>query len=107
MDKRRIYVTRETSVRAAFDQIVQNERTANYVLDQSFREAAEYVVHKTGDHYDGLLMRFFTTGGHTSDVLTATGVIEQELSALEFDQIPGIEIRLGAGDTAYSIESSC
>ena len=105
MDKLRISVTPQTSVRTVFDQIGQNERTANYVLDQSFREAAEYVVHKTGDRYDGLLMRFFTSGGHTTDVLAATGAIEHELSALEFDQIPGIEIRLGGGDIAYSIEA--
>ena len=105
MDKLRIPVTPQTSVRTVFDQIAEDERTANYVLDQSFLEAAEYVVHKTGDRYDGLLMRFFTSGGHTSHALAATGAIEQELSALEFDQIPGIDVRLGGGDVAYSIEA--
>ena len=105
MDKLRISVTPATSVRAVLDQISQNERTADYVLDRSFREAAGYVVHKTGDRYDALLMRFFTSGGTTSDVLAATGAIEQELSALGFDQIPGIETRLGGGDIAYSIEA--
>jgi len=106
MDKLRISVTPQTSVRALFDQIAQNERTANYVLDQSFAEAAEHVVHKTGDRYDGLLMRFFTSGGHTSHSLAAAGAVEQELSALDFDEIPGIEIRLGGGDISVSIESS-
>jgi len=106
MDKLRISVTPETSVRAVFDRIGRNERTANYVLDRSFRKAAEYVVHKTGDRYDALLMRFFTNGGNTSDAMAAIGAIEQQLSALGFDQIPGIEIRLGGGDIAYSIEAN-
>jgi len=106
MDKLHISVTRQTPVRAIFDQIGQNDRTANYVLDRSFREALPYVVHKTGDRYDGLLMRFYTSGAEPSYVLAATGAIEQELSALEFDQIPGIEIRLGGGDVAYPLEAS-
>jgi predicted RND superfamily exporter protein len=105
MDKLRISVTPQTSVRDVFDQVTQNDRTANYVLAQSFREAAEYVVHKTGDRYDGLLMRFFASGGYTSDAQAAVGAIQQELSALEFDEIPGIEIRVGGGDIAYSIEA--
>jgi predicted RND superfamily exporter protein len=104
MDKLRISVTPQTSVRAVFDQIGQNERTANYVLDRSFREAFPYVVHKTGDRYDGLLVRFFASGGDTSHALAAVGAIDQELSALEFDKIPGIEIRVGGGDIAYPIE---
>jgi len=106
MDKLYISVTPQTSVRAVFDRIGENDRTANYVLDRSFREILPYVVHKTGDRYDGLLMRFYTSGGHTTHVLAATGAIEQELSALEFDQIPGIDIRLGGGDVAYSIEAN-
>ena len=105
MDKLGISVTPQTSVRDVFDQIGQNERTANYVLDQSFREASEYVIHKTGDRYDGLLMRFFPNGAHTSEVLAAIGAIEQELAALEFDQIPGIEMRIGGGDIVISIEA--
>jgi len=105
IDKLRVRVTSEMPVREVFDRISENERTANYVLDQSFREAAQYVVHKTDDRYDGLLMRFYTSGGHTSHALAATGAIEQELTALELDQIPGIDIRLGGGDIAYSIEA--
>jgi predicted RND superfamily exporter protein len=106
MDKLHISVTPQTSVRDVFDQIGQNERTANYVLDQSFREASEYVVHKTGDRYDGLLMSFFPNGAHSRQVLAAIGAIEQELAALEFDQIPGIEIRLGGGDIVISTEAA-
>jgi predicted RND superfamily exporter protein len=106
MDKLYISVTPQTSVRDVFDRIGRNDRTANYVLGRSFRELLPFVVHKTGDRYDELLMRFYTSGGHTTHVLAATGAIEQELSALEFDQIPGIEIRLGGGDVAYSIEAN-
>jgi predicted RND superfamily exporter protein len=51
-------------------------------------------------------MRFYSSGADSSHALAATGAIEQELSALEFDQIPGVEIRLGGGDIAYSIEAS-
>jgi predicted RND superfamily exporter protein len=105
MDKLRISVTPQTSVRAVFDQIAQSEQTANYVLDQTFREAFEYLVHKTGERYDGMLMRFYTSGGYTTHTLAATRAIEQELAALDFDEIPGIEIRLGGGDVAYSIEA--
>jgi predicted RND superfamily exporter protein len=106
MDKLRVSVTPQTSVRDEFDRIGQNERTANYVLDRSYREAAEYVVHKTGDRYDALLMRFFTNGGNTNNAIAAIDAIEEQLSALGFDQIPGIEIRLGGGDIAYSIEAN-
>ena len=105
IDKLRIRITSEMPVREVFDRITENQRTANYVLDQSFRDAAQYVVHKTGDQYDGLLMRFYTSGGHTSHALAATAAIEQELTALELDQIPGIDIRLGGGDIAYSTEA--
>jgi predicted RND superfamily exporter protein len=50
-------------------------------------------------------MRFYTSGGDTTHALAATRAIEEELAALEFDQIPGIDIRLGGGDVAYSIEA--
>jgi predicted RND superfamily exporter protein len=105
MGKLRIPVTPETPVRAVFDDIAANERTADYVLDRTYAEASEHVLHKTGDRYDGLLMRFFTRGGNASEVSRATSAIEQELAALEFDEIPGIEIQLGGGDIVYSIES--
>jgi predicted RND superfamily exporter protein len=105
MDKLDIPVTPEMQVRAVFDEISSNERTANYVLDRSYREAAEHVLHRNGDGYDGLIMRFYSNGGDTRAALAATRAIEEELAALEIDSIPGLRIRLGGGDVAYSIES--
>jgi predicted RND superfamily exporter protein len=49
-------------------------------------------------------MSFYASGGDTTDALAAVDAIEEELSALEFDEIPGIETRVGGGDVAYPIE---
>jgi predicted RND superfamily exporter protein len=106
IDKLRITIGSETSVRSVFDQIASNERTADYVLDMSYREAFEHVVRKNGDRYDGLLMRFYTRGAHTTDVLAAYHAIERELEELGFNEIPGIKIRIGGGDVTYSIEAA-
>ncbi len=105
IDKLGITITPETPVRSVFDRIAQNERTANYVLDLTYREAAEHVMRKNGDRYDGLLMRFFARGEESSQVVAAYRAIERELKELEFDRIPGVEIRIGAGDIVYSLET--
>jgi predicted RND superfamily exporter protein len=105
MDKLGVRVTPQMPVRTVFDEIVANERTADYVLDRSYREAAEHVLHRSADGYDGLIMRFYTNGSETGPVLAAMRAIEEELAALEIESIPGLRIRLGGGDVAYSIES--
>jgi predicted RND superfamily exporter protein len=105
MAKLRIPISSDTPVQAVFDRISQNERTANYVLDRSFREEFERVVGKRGDRYDGLLMRFVTSGSGTPGVLAGVTAIEEELHALDFDEIAGIDIRIGGADVIYSLET--
>jgi predicted RND superfamily exporter protein len=105
MEKLDIHVTAGMPVRAVFDEVAANEGTANYVLDRSFREAAEHVLHRNGDGYDGLLMRFYSNGGDTPQTVAATRAVEQELAAVGMDRIPGLRIRVGGGDIAYSVES--
>jgi predicted RND superfamily exporter protein len=104
--KLRLAITPGTSVRTIFDQIARSEKTANHVLNVSYREAAEHVLRKSGDRYDGLLMRFYPTGARTTHVLAASHAIERQLEELGFYDIPGIEIRIGGGDIAYSIEAA-
>jgi predicted RND superfamily exporter protein len=106
IDKLRIPITPSTPVRAVFDRIAHDEKTANHVLNVSYREAAEHVLRKSGDRYDGLLMRFYPAGAQTSQVLSACHAIERQLEELGFYDIPGIEIRIGGGDIAYSIEAA-
>jgi len=105
LDKMRIPIDPELDVRSAFDRISTSELRANYVLDTSFRDAADHVLRKTGDAYDGLLMRFFVRGEASSVVLAATGAIRHELEELGLDQIPGVDVRVGGGDITYALES--
>ena len=84
MAKMRIPISSNTPVKAVFDRLSSSERTANYVLDRSFREDFESLVRKNGDRYDGLLMRFVTHGDGTATALAAVTAIESHLEALGF-----------------------
>lgn len=105
IDKLGIAVTPRTDVRALFDGVRGSERTADYTLDMSFREAAGYVLRKRGPRYDGLLMRFFVPGEEGSHALAACALIRREIEALGLDRLPGVEIGIGGGDVIYPLES--
>jgi predicted RND superfamily exporter protein len=101
-----VHVTPQTDVHALFDRIRSSDRTADYVLDMSFHDAADYVLRRSGDRYDGLLMRFFVMGAEGSNSLVARAAIRRELEALSLDRIPGVEVSIGGGDIIYPLESA-
>jgi predicted RND superfamily exporter protein len=105
LDKLGIRIEPRMDVRAAFERIRGSERTADYVLDTSFREAADYVLHRDGERYDGLLLRFFVTGEAGSRSIAAVHGIRREIEALGLDRIPGVEVAIGGGDVIYPLES--
>jgi predicted RND superfamily exporter protein len=96
----------QTDVRALFERIRSSDRTADYVLDMSFGDAAGYVLRRDGDRYDGLLMRFFVVGDASTDSLAARDAIRREIEALSLDRIPGVEVAIGGGDIIYPLESA-
>jgi hydrophobe/amphiphile efflux-3 (HAE3) family protein len=105
IDKRRILITEATPVRAVFDEISGSEETANYVLDETYREAARHLLRKKGDRYDGLLMKLITqTEADGKRVNALRQRIEQEIQRLGFDQIAGIQIRIGGGTISFCLE---
>ena len=105
IDKQRVQVTPRIDVRALFDRIRASERTADYALDMSFREAADYVLRRDGDRYDGLLLRFFVVGQESSYSLGARAAIRREIEALSLDRMPGVRVSIGGGDIIYPLES--
>jgi hypothetical protein len=105
LDKQRIRIGPDLDVRAALDRIAASDRTADYVLDMSFGEAAEYVMRRSGDRWDGLLMRFFVPGEAGSNALAARDAIRREIGELGFDRIPGVRVAIGGGDIIYPLES--
>ena len=105
LDKLGVRIGPGMDVRAALDRIAASDRTADYVLDMSFREAADYVVRRDGARYDGLLMRFFVPGEGGSRALAARDAIRREIEAMGLDRIPGVEVAIGGGDIIYPLES--
>lgn len=106
IEKLGIPITADTDVRALFDRIRNSGRTADYVLDISFREAAGYVLRRNGDRYDGLLMRFFVVGEASSRSLAARDAIRREIEQLSLDRIPGVDVAIGGGDIILPLESA-
>jgi hypothetical protein len=92
-------------VRAALERIAGSDRTADYVLDISFREAGDHVMRRTGDRWDGLLMRFFVPGEAGSRALAARDAIRREIEATGLDRLPGVSVSIGGGDIIYPLES--
>jgi predicted RND superfamily exporter protein len=100
-----IPVKPETDVRKILNQVLANERTANYVLDMSYAEAANRLVRKDGERYDGLLMRFFVRGDAGSAVRAGCQAVSDQIAALEIDQIPGVVVEIGGGDVTLGLEA--
>jgi predicted RND superfamily exporter protein len=105
LDKQGVRIRPDLDVRAALDGIAASDRTADYVLDMSFREAADYVMRRTGDRWDGLLVRFFVPGEAGSNALAACDAIRREIAATGLDRVPGVAIAIGGGDIIYPLES--
>jgi len=92
-------------VHAALGRLRASERTADYALDMTFREAADYVMRRRGGPTDGLLMRFFVPGAEGSRTLAAVAALRREIAALGLDRLPGVRVRIGGGDIIYPLES--
>lgn len=105
IEKLGMRVTPDLDVERAFERVAASERTADWAVDMSFREAFDYVVHRGPSGFDGLLVRFFVTGEAGSRSLAAVDAIERELRALGLDSIPGVVTRVGGGDVIYPLES--
>lgn len=105
LEKLRVEITPETDVRAALERVRASERTADYAVDMSFREAIDYVAHRSGAAYDGLLLRFFVPGEEGSRSIAAVRAIRREIEALGLDAVPGVRVRVGGGDVIYPLES--
>ena len=125
IEKHGIRISPEMNVEDAFERVRSSDRTSDYTIDMSFREAFEYVVHARDDGrgrahggaagegstapdrpvYDGLLLRYFVTGEESSRSLAAVAAIWKEIEALGIDRIEGVEVRVGGGDVIYPLES--
>ncbi len=92
-------------VRAALERVRRSERTADWAIEMSFREAFDYVVHEGSGGVDGLLMRFFAAGEEGSRSLAAVDAIDREIRALGLDRLSGVRVRIGGGDVIYPLES--
>ncbi len=108
IEKRKIPLTDATPVRAVFDEILESkgsEETANYVLNETYRESARHLLRKTGGRYDGVLMKFFAQAEARGDkVAVLHEGIAREMEALGFNEIPGIRARIGGGSVSFHLE---
>jgi len=106
IDKLRSIIKPKDTASQIFDLITTREITANYVTNDTFREAAEHVIRKKGDVYDGLLMKFYVTGADPLGTRKAVDTIEEEIQRLKFDEIVGINTRVGGGKVSFHIEEA-
>lgn len=102
--KMRIDMTREKSVVDVLDRITTSEKTANYVLNETYRESSKHLVRKRDGQYDGFLMKFFVEETSSRDVRKFCKALEKEMDDLGFDEIPGITTQIGGGDVSFHIE---
>jgi predicted RND superfamily exporter protein len=104
IDKKRTPVISSASLRSVLDQITTGEETANYVIDETYRESASHLVHKSGDRYEGLVMKFFVEGGKADQILAVSRSLEKEIDELKFNEIPGVKIQVGGGELSNYLD---
>jgi predicted RND superfamily exporter protein len=105
LEKLGIRITPGMDVGAALDRLRRSDRTADWAIDMSFREASDYAVHRGPGGYDGLLTRFFVDGEEGSRSIAAAETIGRDVHDLGLDAVPGVETRIGGGDIVYPLES--
>ncbi|HSA59484.1 MAG TPA: efflux RND transporter permease subunit [bacterium] len=91
-------------VREIFDRITESGDTANYVLNETYQEAAKHLVRKTGDRYDALAMEFVIQERGGEEIRQFLKSLERDLHELGFKEVPGIRVSLGGGAIAYRID---
>jgi predicted RND superfamily exporter protein len=106
IDKMKFALSPEMPVRSVLDEIVRSEATANFVLDETYREAAEHLVHKNNGAYDGLVMKFFLDGTDSRKVQKLCRDLLKEIEALGFHRIPGIRVRIGGGNLTWHLDQA-
>ena len=104
IDKLFIGISPQTNMREVFDRISQTSQTANFVLNQTFKEAAEHHVRKQNGRYDGLLVKFFVTGGEGEKIRAFIDHLKYEMKNLGFYKRQDQHVRVGGGDVSYYLE---
>jgi uncharacterized protein len=108
IDKLFIPITPHTDMQSVFDRVTTNTKTADFVLDETFQEAAAHRVRKRAGRYDGLLVKFFVSGpgDKGENVRTFVAQLEHELAKAGLYDRPDVTIRVGGGLIVDSIEEA-
>jgi predicted RND superfamily exporter protein len=104
IDKMQYSLPPKASPKEIFDIISESDKTANYVLDESYKDVASHLLRKRGDHYDGLLMKFYLTSSDAKKTQAFCNKINKDMKELKFDEIPGIHTKIGGGIIGFHVE---
>jgi len=105
IDKKMMRIRPTTDIVAILDQITQDDSTANYVLDKSYKEQARHRVHKSGAHYDGLLIHSFVELEPAEVLRNEMKMLQRDFEDVGLGEISGITMQMGGAAFTFARES--
>lgn len=106
IEKLFIHLSPRSNMREIFERLSTSRQTADFVLDETFQEAAAKRVRKQDGRYDALLMRFVVTGGDGVKIRSFLDQLRNEMKALGLYGYDNVKVRVGGGSIAYYLDEA-
>jgi len=105
IEKKGIIIKESTDVTKAFDEIANSDRTANYILNESYANLSKKYMHKSGDHYDALLMPLYIKGEESKTILGVYHQLQKAIHEIGLDQVPGVTVKISGVGFVHHLEA--